>query len=60
METREVTSKLQDWQQRATEKARDWGLKADECVRENTWTTIGLAALLGAVVGFLLAGNRED
>ena len=58
MNTRQVTDKFQDFQQRATEKARDVGETADRYVRENTWASIGVAAVLGCVVGFLLA-NRD-
>jgi hypothetical protein len=59
MNTREMTDKFQDWQQRATETARNMGRATDEYVRENTWTTIAIAAMLGCLVGFLLA-NRND
>ncbi len=51
---------MQDWQQRATQGARDLGNTADRYVRENTWLTLGIAAALGCVVGYLLVGNRED
>lgn len=63
MNTREMTDnmsgKFQDWQQRATETARNVGRATDDYVRENTWTTVAIAAMLGCVVGFLLA-NRKD
>ncbi len=60
MNTRGITEKMQDWQQRATQGARDLGNTADRYVRENTWLTLGIAAALGCVVGYLLVGNRED
>ena len=54
-----VTNKVQDWQRRATQKARDVGQLTDTYVRENTWTTVAIAAVVGCVIGFLLA-NRND
>ena len=63
MNTREMTDKMsdkfQDWQQRASETARNVGRATDEYVRENTWTTIAIAALLGCVVGYMIA-NQGD
>jgi len=60
MKTRELADTFQDWQQRATEKARDLGSATDQYVRDNTWTSIACAALLGCIVGYLLAGRSED
>ncbi len=60
MNTREMTDKFQDWQQRATERARDVGRLTDQYVRDNTWGTIALVAILGCVVGYLLANRGED
>jgi ElaB/YqjD/DUF883 family membrane-anchored ribosome-binding protein len=54
-----MTDKLQDWQKRATETARDWTQTTDQYVRENTWTSVACAALLGCIVGFLLANRRD-
>ena len=59
MNETEVTNQVRDWQQRAAEKARDMGQLTDQYVRENTWTTIAVAAVVGCVIGFLLA-NRND
>lgn len=59
MKTRAVTEKLQDWQQRAGETARTVGGATDRYVRDNTWTSIAFAAVIGCVIGYLLA-NRED
>jgi ElaB/YqjD/DUF883 family membrane-anchored ribosome-binding protein len=59
MNTREMTDKVQDWQQRASEKARNLGYVTDEYVRENTWTTIAVAAVIGCVLGYLLASRND-
>jgi ElaB/YqjD/DUF883 family membrane-anchored ribosome-binding protein len=58
MNTREVTDKLQDWQKQASDTAKNLSHATDDYVHENTWTTIGLAAVVGCVIGFLLA--RRD
>jgi ElaB/YqjD/DUF883 family membrane-anchored ribosome-binding protein len=58
-EMTEAKGRIQDWQRRATQKARDMGQITDQYVRENTWTTIAIAAVVGCVIGFLLA-NRND
>jgi len=60
MNTSELTDKFQDWQERATEKAREFGTATDHYVRENTWTSIACATLLGCVIGYLLAGRSDD
>jgi len=60
MNTREMTDKFQDWQKRATQTARNVGQATDQYVRENTWTTIAMAAVVGCVLGYLLASRRED
>ncbi len=60
MNTREMSDKFQDWQKRATETARNVGQATDQYVRENTWTTIAAAAVLGCVLGYLLASRGED
>ena len=59
MNTREMTDKLQDWQRRATERARDMGQMTDQYIRENTWTTVAIAALLGCVIGYLIANQKD-
>ena len=59
MNTRDVTDKVQDWQQRATDAARNAGQVTHRYVRENTWTSITVAAVLGCVVGYLLASTRD-
>jgi ElaB/YqjD/DUF883 family membrane-anchored ribosome-binding protein len=59
MKTREITDKLQDWQKRATETTRDMAEVTDRYVHENAWTTVACAALLGCIVGYLLAPRRD-
>ena len=59
MKTREVTEKLHDLQDRATETAKHVGEATDSYVRENVWTTVAFAAVLGCIFGFLM-GSRRD
>jgi ElaB/YqjD/DUF883 family membrane-anchored ribosome-binding protein len=59
MNTRAVTEKLDDLKTQATEKAKNIGTLSDSYVRENTWTTLAVAAVLGCVVGYLLASREE-
>ncbi len=59
MNAREMTDKFQDWQQRASEKAKDWGQTTDQYVRENTWTSLAIAAVIGCVLGYILASRRD-
>lgn len=54
-----MTDKFQDLQKRATETAKNLSETTDKYVRENTWSSVGLAALVGCVIGYLLA-NRGD
>ena len=60
MNAREMTGKFQDWQKRAGERARDLSQATDEYVRENTWTTVAIAAVVGCLLGYLLASRGED
>ncbi len=60
MNTRGITDKLHDWQEKATTSARNLGTTTDRYVRENTWATIAIAAVVGCVLGYLLVGNREE
>jgi len=60
MNTRALTDKYKDWQRMAGEKARNATQATDHYVRENTWSTIAIAAAVGAVLGYLLAGRREE
>ena len=59
MNTREMVDKLQDLQRRAGETAKNFGQVTDDYVRDNTWTTIAMAALLGCVIGYVLASSRD-
>jgi len=56
---REVTDKFQDFQRKAAETARNVTQATDEYVRDNTWTSIACAALLGCIIGYLLSGRRD-
>ncbi|HSU55386.1 MAG TPA: hypothetical protein VLT36_15125 [Candidatus Dormibacteraeota bacterium] len=60
MKTREYATKLQDWQERAKDKAREVGTATDDYVRDNTWASIACAALVGCVIGYLLAGRGSE
>ena len=59
MNTREVSEKLQDWQKRASETVRNAGQATNEYVHENTWTSIALGAVIGCLIGFLLARRNS-
>ena len=58
MNTRGMTDKMKDWQKRATETARNVGQVSDHYVRDNTWTTIAVAAIVGCLLGYFLV-NRD-
>lgn len=59
MKTNDVTEKLQDFQQRASETARNVAQATDEYVHDNAWTSVALAAVVGCVLGFLLGRTRD-
>ncbi len=59
MNTRGMTDKLQDWQKRAGDTARNVGQATDQYIRENTWTSLAIAAVVGCVLGMLLARSRD-
>lgn len=59
MNTREMTDKLHDWEEKAAETARNVGKATDKYVHENAWTSIAFAAVVGCIVGFLLANRRN-
>lgn len=60
MDTSEFTNRVEDWQKRASETARNLGQNTDRYVRENTWSTLLIAAVVGCVVGYLLSGDRGE
>jgi ElaB/YqjD/DUF883 family membrane-anchored ribosome-binding protein len=53
-----MTEKFQDLKGRAADAAKNVGSATHEYVHENAWASIACAALLGCIVGFLLA--RRD
>jgi ElaB/YqjD/DUF883 family membrane-anchored ribosome-binding protein len=59
MKTSDVTDKLQDLQERATESARNACQATHEYVHENAWTSVAFAAVVGCVLGFFLGRNRD-
>jgi len=59
MKASEMTDRLQDWQKRVTEAARSAGKATDDYVHDNTWSSIACAALVGCVIGYLLAIRRD-
>lgn len=59
MKTNDVTEKLQDFQQRATETARNVCEASDKYVHENAWTSVALAAVAGCLIGFFLGRSRD-
>ena len=59
MKTSDVTDKLQDFQQRATETAKNVCTATDDYVHDNVWTSVALAAVVGCVVGFFLGRGRD-
>ena len=46
---------LADLQDRAVVKAKDAGRAADGYVRENPWTSVGIAAGVGLLLGMLIS-----
>lgn len=59
MKTNDVTEKLQDFQQRASETARNVAMATDEYVHDNAWTSVALAAVVGCVIGFFLGRGTD-
>jgi hypothetical protein len=59
MNTRELTDRFQGLQKKACETAKNLGQRTDDYVRENTWSTLALAAILGCVIGFILTSSRD-
>jgi ElaB/YqjD/DUF883 family membrane-anchored ribosome-binding protein len=50
----ELTHRFRDLQQSLGEKAKDLSKKTDEYVHDNPWRTVGIAALVGCIIGFIL------
>jgi len=59
MNTREMTEKVQDWQKIATKTAKNLGEATDTYVRDNTWTSLAVAAVFGCMIGYILGGRRD-
>lgn len=59
MNTNDVTERLQNFQQKATESARNAAQATDEYVHDNVWTSVAVAALVGCVLGFFLGRGRD-
>jgi hypothetical protein len=56
----DLKDKVQDFQQKATDTARNVTQATDQYIRDNTWTSIACAALLGCIIGYLLSSHGED
>jgi ElaB/YqjD/DUF883 family membrane-anchored ribosome-binding protein len=59
MDTQQLSDKFQTWQKKARETARSVGETTDSYVRENTWSTLALAAVLGCMIGYMLTSRRD-
>lgn len=59
MNTKDLKDKAQDWQKKACDTAKNVGQSTDTFVRENTWSTLAIAAVLGCLVGYLLTAGRD-
>jgi len=54
----EVPNRLRDVQHRLAETAKNVTHVTDEYVHDHPWQTVAVAALIGCVIGFLVA-NRD-
>jgi ElaB/YqjD/DUF883 family membrane-anchored ribosome-binding protein len=59
MNTNDVTERLQDFRQKATETARNACDATNEYVHDNVWTSVAIAAVVGCVFGFFLGRGRD-
>jgi ElaB/YqjD/DUF883 family membrane-anchored ribosome-binding protein len=59
MNTQDVTDRIQDFQKKATDTVRNVTDTTDQYIRDNTWTSIACAALVGCIIGYLLAGRGD-
>lgn len=60
MNTRVMTDKLQGFSKKAGETAKTVGQVTDRYVHENTWSSLAFAAVIGALIGFMLGNRRGD
>lgn len=59
MKTNNLTDRIQDIQQRASETARNACETTNEYVHDNVWTSVAIAALAGCVLGFFMGRGRD-
>ena len=55
----DMKEQAQDWAEDAAARAREAAGMAGEYLRDNIWTSVAIAAGVGAIVGFLLAKTRD-
>jgi ElaB/YqjD/DUF883 family membrane-anchored ribosome-binding protein len=56
----EMKNQVRGWTDAACEQTRRAGEAADRYVHENTWTSVGIALGLGALIGFAVAKLNES
>jgi len=56
----ELTHRFRELQQSLGEKAKDLSHRTDQYVHDNPWRTVGIAALVGCIVGFLMRMRPRD
>jgi ElaB/YqjD/DUF883 family membrane-anchored ribosome-binding protein len=54
----EIPSRVRDVQHRISETAKNVSNVTDEYVHDHPWQTVAIAAIIGCVIGFLVA-NRD-
>ncbi|MCI0745428.1 MAG: hypothetical protein L0Y58_08495 [Verrucomicrobia subdivision 3 bacterium] len=54
----EIPNRLRDVQSRISETAKNVSHVTDEYVHDHPWQTVAIAAVIGYVIGFLVA-NRD-
>lgn len=50
----QLTHRFRDLQQSLGEKAKNISQVTDQYVHDNPWRTVGIAVLVGCIVGFLM------
>jgi len=50
----QLTHRFRDLQQQLGEKAKNISQVTDQYVHDNPWRTVGIAVLVGCIVGFLM------